>query len=70
MTDTPPEIAEMVRSRLMSRSGAERFRNPSKDYEQQKEGPHFVHDELWAVEKVAHEDVVGNQHRQGQRCQP
>ena len=26
MTDTPPEIAEMVRARLMSRSGAERFR--------------------------------------------
>ena len=25
MTDTPPEVAEMVRSRLMSRSGAERF---------------------------------------------
>jgi hypothetical protein len=26
MTDTPPEIAEMVRARLMARSGAERFR--------------------------------------------
>jgi hypothetical protein len=26
MTDTPPEIAEMVRSRLMALSGAERFR--------------------------------------------
>jgi len=26
MTDTPPEIAEMVRARLMTRSGAERFR--------------------------------------------
>jgi hypothetical protein len=26
MTDTPPEIAEMVRERLMARSGAERFR--------------------------------------------
>ena len=26
MTDTPPEIAEMVRVRLMARSGAERFR--------------------------------------------
>jgi hypothetical protein len=26
MTDTSPEIAEMVRARLMSRSGAERFR--------------------------------------------
>jgi hypothetical protein len=25
MTDTPPEIAEMVRARLMSLSGAERF---------------------------------------------
>jgi hypothetical protein len=25
MTDTPPEIAEMVRQRLMARSGAERF---------------------------------------------
>jgi hypothetical protein len=26
MSDTPPEIAEMVRARLMARSGAERFR--------------------------------------------
>lgn len=26
MTDTPPEIAEMVHARLMARSGAERFR--------------------------------------------
>ena len=26
MTDTLPEIAEMVRARLMARSGAERFR--------------------------------------------
>lgn len=26
MTDTPPEIADMVRNRLMARSGAERFR--------------------------------------------
>ena len=26
MTDTPPEIAEMVRTRLMAKSGAERFR--------------------------------------------
>ncbi len=26
MTDTPPEIAEMMRSRLMARCGAERFR--------------------------------------------
>ena len=26
VTDTPPEIAEMVRERLMARSGAERFR--------------------------------------------
>ena len=26
MTDTPPEIAEMVRARLMAKSGAERFR--------------------------------------------
>ncbi len=26
MTDTPPEIADMVRARLMSFSGAERFR--------------------------------------------
>lgn len=25
MTDTPPEIAEMVRAKLMTRSGAERF---------------------------------------------
>ena len=25
MTDTPPEIADMVRTRLMARSGAERF---------------------------------------------
>jgi hypothetical protein len=26
MTDTPSEIAEMVRARLMARSGSERFR--------------------------------------------
>jgi hypothetical protein len=26
MTDTPPEIAEKVRARLMAHSGAERFR--------------------------------------------
>ena len=26
MTDTPPEISEMVRARLMARSGAERVR--------------------------------------------
>jgi len=26
MSDTPPEIAEMVRARLMQKSGAERFR--------------------------------------------
>lgn len=26
MTDTPPGIAELVRTRLMARSGAERFR--------------------------------------------
>ena len=26
MTDTPPEIAEMVRAKLMMLSGAERFR--------------------------------------------
>ena len=26
MTDTPPEISEMVRARLMALSGAERFR--------------------------------------------
>jgi hypothetical protein len=25
MTDTPPEIAEMIRQRLMARSGEERF---------------------------------------------
>ena len=25
MTDTPPEIAEIVRSKLMARSGTERF---------------------------------------------
>ncbi len=25
MTDTPPEIAEIVRQRLMARSGSERF---------------------------------------------
>lgn len=25
MTDTPPEVAEMVRSKLMARSAAERF---------------------------------------------
>ncbi len=26
MTDTPPEIAEMVRARLMAKTGPERFR--------------------------------------------
>ena len=26
MSDTPPEIAEMVRSRMLALSGAERFR--------------------------------------------
>ena len=26
VTDTPPEIAELVRTRLMAKSGAERFR--------------------------------------------
>ena len=26
MSDTPPEIAEMVRERLMAKTGAERFR--------------------------------------------
>ena len=26
MSDTPPEIAEMIRARLMALSGAERFR--------------------------------------------
>lgn len=26
MTDTSPEVAEMVRARLMAKSGAERFR--------------------------------------------
>ena len=26
MSDTPPEVAEMVRARLMALSGAERFR--------------------------------------------
>jgi hypothetical protein len=26
MTDTPPEIAEMVRARLMAKTGSERFR--------------------------------------------
>jgi hypothetical protein len=26
VTDTPPEVAEMVRARLMAKSGAERFR--------------------------------------------
>lgn len=26
MTDTPPEIAEMVRVRMMAKSGSERFR--------------------------------------------
>ena len=25
MTDTPPEIAELIRQKLMSRSGSERF---------------------------------------------
>jgi hypothetical protein len=26
VTDTPPEVVEMVRARLMAKSGAERFR--------------------------------------------
>ena len=33
MTDTPPEIAEMVRSRLMALSGAERFRMGSEMFD-------------------------------------
>ena len=33
MTDTPPEIAEMVRARLMARSGAERFRMGVESFE-------------------------------------
>jgi hypothetical protein len=33
MKDTPPEIAEMVRARLMARSGAERFRMGSEMFE-------------------------------------
>ena len=33
MTDTPPEIAEMVRARLMARSGAERFRMGAEMFE-------------------------------------
>lgn len=33
MTDTPPEIAEMVRTRLMALSGAERFRMGAESFE-------------------------------------
>ena len=33
MTDTPPESAEMVRARLMARSGAERFRMGAEMFE-------------------------------------
>jgi hypothetical protein len=33
MTDTPPEIAEMVRVRLMALSGAERFRMGSQSFD-------------------------------------
>lgn len=33
MTDTSPEIAEMVRARLMARSGAERFRMGSQMFD-------------------------------------
>jgi hypothetical protein len=33
MTDTPPEIAELVRTRLMARSGAERFRMGVESFE-------------------------------------
>lgn len=33
VTDTPPEIAEMVRARLMARSGAERFRMGVESFE-------------------------------------
>lgn len=33
MTDTPPEIAELVRTRLMALSGAERFRMGVESFE-------------------------------------
>ena len=33
MNDTPPEIAEMVRARLMALSGAERFRMGSQMFD-------------------------------------
>ncbi|HAV63340.1 MAG TPA: hypothetical protein DCY13_13365 [Verrucomicrobiales bacterium] len=33
MTDTPPEIAEMVRLRLMAKSGEERFRMGSQMFD-------------------------------------
>ena len=33
MTDTPPEIAEMVRVRLMALSGAERMRMGAESFE-------------------------------------
>ena len=33
MTDTPPEIAEMVHARLMARSGAERVRMGVESFE-------------------------------------
>jgi hypothetical protein len=36
MTDTSPEIAEMVRARLMARSGAERFRMGAEMFEREE----------------------------------
>jgi len=33
MTDTPPEVAEMVRQELMARSGAERFVMGARSFE-------------------------------------
>lgn len=36
MTDTSPEIAEMVRARLMAKSGSERFRMGVESFEAAK----------------------------------
>jgi len=37
LTDTPPEIAAMVRERLMARSGAERFEMGCRVFEAARE---------------------------------
>jgi len=49
---------------------AEGLGGRAEDHEEQEEGRHLVHDELGTVEEVAHEDVEGDEHRQGQRSEP